>query len=123
MEKLVRVGILFDFYGKLLSERQFIAVELYYLYDLSLSEIGENLDISRQAVYDTLKRAESNLEEYEEKLGLVDKARNSRNIIKSIDDRAEEIENLTQNEDIKKKAREIKNIIAEMLNSNQEVVT
>ncbi|CCQ97462.1 conserved hypothetical protein [[Clostridium] ultunense Esp] len=45
-ERIVEVGILFDFYGKLLSERQFTAIELYYVHDLSLAEIGEELGIS-----------------------------------------------------------------------------
>ena len=56
-----------------LSERQYTAIELYYIHDLSLAEIGEELNISRQSVYDTLKRAEENLYEYEETLGLVKK--------------------------------------------------
>ena len=73
MEKLVEIGILFDFYGKLLSERQYLAVELYYLQDLSLGEIGEELGISRQGVYDALKRSENRLYENENTLGLVKK--------------------------------------------------
>lgn len=123
LEKLVRVGILFDFYGQLLSDRQFTAVELYYIYDLSLSEIGENLDISRQAVYDTLKRAETNLEEFESKLKLVSKATKNRGYIDLIYKNVEEILDMSEDDGIKLKSIEIKNIIAEMLNSNQEVVT
>ena len=58
VEKVVEVGVLFDFYGKLLSARQLSVIELFYIYDLSLAEIGEELNITRQAVYDTLKRAD-----------------------------------------------------------------
>ena len=71
VEKVVEVGILFDFYGKLLSSRQLGVIELFYIHDLSLAEIGEELDITRQAVYDTLKRAERKLYNYEKNLNLV----------------------------------------------------
>lgn len=92
VEKLVKVGILFDFYGKLLSERQYTAIELYYIHDLSLTEIGEELGISRQSVYDTLKRAEENLYEYEKILGLVKKFNYSREEIDKLYRLTDEIE-------------------------------
>ena len=123
LEKLVRVGILFDFYGKLLSERQYTAVELYYIYDLSLAEIGENLDISRQAVYDTLKRAESNLEGFELKLRLVERSYESSKRIKEIGRIVDRVDNIIEDNDIKSELKMVKNIVAEMLNSGQEVVT
>ncbi|HHW56522.1 MAG TPA: putative DNA-binding protein [Clostridia bacterium] len=65
--------LLYDFYGALLTDKQKEIFEMYYLNDYSLGEISELLDISRQGVYDTLKRAESSLEFFEEKLGLVKK--------------------------------------------------
>lgn len=83
-KKIVEVGILFDFYGKLLSENQYTVVELYYIHDLSLSEIGEEIGITRQGVYDTLKRAENNLYDYEENLGLVERFKNVSNEVNSI---------------------------------------
>ncbi|MCT4662490.1 MAG: YlxM family DNA-binding protein [Tissierellales bacterium] len=72
-EKFVEIAMLYDFYGNLLSSKQQRVIELYYLEDLSLSEIGENLQISRQAVHDMLKRSEKGLYEYETKLGLIAK--------------------------------------------------
>lgn len=123
MEKLVKIGIFFDYYGKLLSEKQYSAIELYYIYDLSLAEIGENLSITRQAVYDTLKRAETNLEEYEEKLKLVEKAYNNRKIINQIKENIVDIEEIATDDKIKDKSIEIKKLIADMLNDSQEVVT
>jgi hypothetical protein len=84
MEKLVEIGILFDFYGKLLSEKQYQAVELYYIHDLSLAEIGEELRITRQGVFDTLKRSEQKLYHYEEILGLVEKFNKSHDTIREI---------------------------------------
>src|SRR5690554_6935735 len=96
MEKLVEVGILFDFYGKLLSKKQFLAIELYYIHDLSLAEIGNELGITRQGVYDILKRAEEKLYKYEKKLGLVEKFFSSHNDIKKIIDISINIMELAQ---------------------------
>lgn len=73
IEKLARKALLVDFYGQLLTEKQRQAMELYYGDDLSLSEIAESLDISRQAVHDLVKRSGKILEEYEANLGLVQK--------------------------------------------------
>ncbi|MCR6544216.1 YlxM family DNA-binding protein [Dehalobacterium formicoaceticum] len=73
MKKLARMTMLYDFYGRLLTKRQQEIMEMFYEDDLSLSEIGEEYSISRQAVYDLLKRTEKNLEGYEEKLSLMDK--------------------------------------------------
>lgn len=64
---------MYDFYGKTLTEKQREIIDLYYFKDLSLSEIGENLKISRQAVYDNLKRAERQLRQLEQQLGLVER--------------------------------------------------
>lgn len=72
-DKLVQIALLFDFYGQLLTEKQIEIVDMYYNNDLSLGEISEQKGISRQGVYDTLRRAEKTLYQYEEKLGLVDR--------------------------------------------------
>lgn len=60
-----------DFYGCLLTEHQCEMIKLYYDYDISLFEIAEQFGVSRQAVRDSIKRAEQLLEMYELKLGLV----------------------------------------------------
>lgn len=73
MEKVAWINLLYDFYGQLLTDKQQKFVELYYAHDLSLSEIAEQFNISRQAVHDVIKRAESVLMGYEDKLGLVSK--------------------------------------------------
>lgn len=125
VEKLVEVGILFDFYGKLLSERQFTAIELYYVHDLSLAEIGEELGISRQSVYDTLKRAEENLYEYEKTLGLVKKFDFSREEIDKLYGIIDEIEieaGNINNYMILKKIKDLKEIVRRIINNSQEVV-
>lgn len=71
LEDVVRKGRLLDIYGPLLTERQRRCMEMYFEMDLSLTEIGEELGISRQGAYDMLRRASRSLEEYEERLHLL----------------------------------------------------
>lgn len=73
LEKSIRVNKLIDFYGDLLTSHQKEILSLYYQMDLSLSEISEQLDISRNGVYDALKKGVNILEKYEEKLHLISK--------------------------------------------------
>ena len=68
-EKITRMALLHDVYAGLLTEKQSEAVRLFYEEDLSLSEIAELFSTTRQAVHDLLKRTESLLEYYEDKLG------------------------------------------------------
>ena len=67
LEKTVEIGMLFDYYGKMLTEKQQKIIRLYYYHDLSLGEIAEKIDISRQSVYDHLHRREKLLRDYEDK--------------------------------------------------------
>ncbi|WP_233435015.1 putative DNA-binding protein [Mesobacillus jeotgali] len=67
------MNYLYDFYQALLTPKQSSYMALYYLDDYSLGEIAEEYDVSRQAVYDNIKRTEAMLEEYEEKLLLFEK--------------------------------------------------
>lgn len=71
MERFAEMALLADFYGPLLTEKQRNIWDLHYNQDLSLVEIAATEDISRQAVYDLLKRTEKILRDYEAKLGLV----------------------------------------------------
>ncbi len=73
LEKFIEMSILFDFYSELLSEKQKIVVDCYYNDNFSLGEIAEKVKISRQGVYDSLKRAEELLREYDSKLKLMEK--------------------------------------------------
>lgn len=70
LEKSTRLNILFDFYRSLLTSKQDDYLELYYADDYSLGEIAEEFSVSRQAVYDNLKRSTQLLENYEKKLHL-----------------------------------------------------
>lgn len=68
MEKHVEISMLCQIYGKLLTEKQYEFINDYYNNDLSLSEIAENSNITRQAVRDVIKKGENKLFEFEEKL-------------------------------------------------------
>ncbi|MCI5616786.1 MAG: sigma factor-like helix-turn-helix DNA-binding protein [Ruminococcus bovis] len=70
MEKNIENSLLLDFYGELLTDKVRYATEMYYNDDLSLSEIADDMGITRQGVRDLIKRAEGNLQTFEEKLGL-----------------------------------------------------
>lgn len=72
-EKDLNVGYLLDFYGELLSERKRTVLDMYYNEDYSLSEVADEIGISRQGVRTVIKKAESELFFYEEKLGLAKK--------------------------------------------------
>lgn len=74
LNKAGRIVSLYDIYGNLLTPKQRDVIRLYYEEDLSLGEIAEELKISRQAVYDILKRSEQALERYEKKLGLLERS-------------------------------------------------
>ena len=70
-EQRMRLGRLFDMYGGLLTEKQQQCLRFYFYDDLSLTEIAEEMGVSRQAVHDLLKRVEQTLERNEKKLGLL----------------------------------------------------
>ena len=73
MEKNVKISMLLSVYGKLLTEKQYEFLDNYYNSDLSLSEIAENMKITRQAVRDNIKKGENKLFEFEEKLQIMKK--------------------------------------------------
>lgn len=76
MAKDLGVTILLDVYGQLLTEKQRFAIDMYYNEDLSLAEIADEIDISRQGVRDSIKQGEKHLAEYEKQLGVVKRFHN-----------------------------------------------
>lgn len=84
MEQLLYLSALFDFYGALLTEKQQECLKMHLFEDFSLSEIGEELGISRQAVYDNIHRSEKAMESYEGKLGLVARYQRERAVLASV---------------------------------------
>ena len=84
MEKKVEVSMLCQLYGKLLTEKQYEFIDDYYNNDLSLSEIAENNEITRQAVRDIIKKGEKKLFEYEEKLLFMKRMSNQEKTIQHV---------------------------------------
>lgn len=79
-------SLLLDFYGELLTEKQRTACELHWNEDLSLAEIAEQEGLSRQGVWDILRRAEAALRDYEAKTGLVGRFLERREQVEAIRD-------------------------------------
>ena len=92
-----RMAMLFDFYGDLLTERQKEFYDLYYNDDLSLAEIAENYDITRQGVRDIIVRAEKTLEDIEEKTGLIQRYPRTRATTATLKELCEQIQTLNRN--------------------------
>ena len=86
MEEEVYLTILYDYYGALLTEKQRLYFTYYYFDNLSLQEIKENLDVSRNAIHKELKIIKDKLYNYEEKLKLYDRDKKILKVVDSIDD-------------------------------------
>ncbi|MGB3367812.1 MAG: putative DNA-binding protein [Acidaminobacteraceae bacterium] len=116
IEKKFRLGNLFDFYGELLTDKQQNILELYILEDFSFGEISDNHNISRQAVYDTVKRSEKILEDYELKLGLMEKFHATESLIKDVSEKMDLL--ISKIED-----SEVSNDIADVINEVKSRLT
>ena len=95
LEEKVEISILLEIYGNLLTETQRMYMDLYYNQDYSLSEIGDNENITRQAVRTILVKSKKKLYEYEEKLSFFEKEKRIKALIQKIE--------LAQNEEKRKK--------------------
>ena len=84
MDNTIMRTMLFDFYGDLLTEKQREYYDLHYNSDLSLQEIAEQSGVSRQAVWDIIRRAEQSLNEFEDKTGLVARAVRRRKAVEEL---------------------------------------
>ena len=84
MDKKVEISMLWEIYGNLLTDKQNEYIDYYYNQDLSLSEIAENDNITRQAVRDIIKKGERKLFEYEEKLLFMKRTINQEKQIQNI---------------------------------------
>lgn len=93
MEEKIKMSILCGIYGNLLTEKQHQILDDYYNNDLSLSEIAENNEITRQAVKDMINKGKAKLMEYEDKLKFMDKVLNQEKIIDEIIEELEASEN------------------------------
>ncbi len=110
MEKIVRQNLLFDFYGELLTKHQKDIYEEIIINDFSYSEVAKLEGISRQGVYDLIKRCDKILEEYEEKLQLVEKFQNTKKMVAQINHLAGELKVSNDNKLLIDKIDEIERI-------------
>ena len=94
MPKNMEIALLFDFYGDMLTEKQRQVVELYYEDDLSLAEIAEDQKITRQGVRDSIKRAEAQMLDMEDRLHLAARFREMREGFSAICRAAQDIRTL-----------------------------
>jgi len=92
LEEFNYINALYDLYRPLFTSKQILIMDNYYKFNLSLSEIAENLKISRSAVLDTINHAKNKLEEFENKLHLLKKNEKIRKILEDskIDDKVKE---------------------------------
>ncbi len=111
MEKNVKISMLNEFYGKLLTQKQYEIIDDYYNNDLSLSEIAENNQITRQAVRDILKKGEKKLFQYEEKLMFMKRMLNQEKKIEKV---LSELTKIQKNDSDKQIASILENIKKEL---------
>lgn len=116
--KNLDISLLLDFYGDMLTDKQRDIIDLYYNDDLSLAEIAEDCDITRQGVRDCIKRAEQQLLNFEEKLQLAKKFRLIQSNLEKIAQCAKDIDYLNGKysgaKEIYAKADEIINLVNEI---------
>ena len=113
MEKIVEQGMLYDFYGELLTAHQRRIYEDVVFNDMSLSEIASEQGISRQGVHDLVRRCDKTLAEYEEKLKLVEKFHQTKKMVEEIRQMTREYQQ-TQDMSLIQKIEEIAGDIIEL---------
>ena len=111
MDKIVEQGLLYDFYGELLTDHQKQIYEDAVYHDMSLSEIAEEQGISRQGVHDLIKRCNKILSGYESKLHLVEKFENTKARVRALSQEIDALETVCKEKahfsNIKRKMNEI----------------
>ena len=86
LEELGEISLLYDFYGNLLPEKQREFLRLYHEENYTFAEIAEDYGLSRQGVFDAVSKAQKKLEDYESKLGLAARLKESEAAVKRIDE-------------------------------------
>ncbi|WP_027634195.1 putative DNA-binding protein [Clostridium hydrogeniformans] len=115
MEKRVEISLLMDFYGELLTDKQKSIMMLYYNEDLSLKEISELNETSRQAIHDLIKRCYKQLLSYEEKLGLLEKSLSQEKAKEEILKELNSLDHQIVDEKQKKKIYNIEQLVKETI--------
>ena len=114
MEKIVEQGLLYDFYGELLTEHQKKIYEDVVFHDYSLSEIAQEQGISRQGVHDLIKRCNKTLSDYESKLHLVERFMKSKKIAEEMNVLLQSYEQTKENHILEKIQTLSKELLAEV---------
>ncbi len=117
MEKFVLITYLFDFYCTLLTEKQRDLIYSYYFDDLSLGELSVQYSISRQSVFDTIKKAEQKLLDYENKLRLYEKHKAQKKIIENIEEIVHTFEKDVESIPLKSRLGDLSNHITLLKNN------
>ena len=110
MEKIVRQALLYDFQGELLTEHQKSIYSDIVLNDLTYSDVARDEGISRQGVFDLVKRCDKILEDYESKLQLVEKFLDTKQRVSQIHELATELKAMTDRPELQEKMNEIESI-------------
>lgn len=115
------VADLFAFYGELLTDKQKDVLTLYCLEDLSLAEIADDLNISRQGVHDAVKRGSKLLEGYETRLKLMEKFKNNNVLLNDIQTKMVDLQDHVENshlshQDLKKNVQEVVRVVVHDIN-------
>ena len=122
MSKNLAIADLLDLYGDMLTEKQKDVMELYYDQDLSLAEIAEHEEITRQGVRDSIKRGEAYLLELEEKLHFAEKFKRLMEVTDEITARCNEIERInrgfTFSQSIDENAKTVRQLLNGYLDEN-----
>ena len=112
-DKTLNMTLLFDFFGDLLTEKQREYFDLHYNEDLSLAEIAQSEGVSRQSVWDIIRRAEETMRRFEEKTGLVARFAAERDILAAAREKLARLETMTDG-DAQRLAREIAAALQEL---------
>ncbi|MBI9011616.1 MAG: YlxM family DNA-binding protein [Clostridiales bacterium] len=121
LSKKMLVADLFAFYGELLTAKQKDVLSLYCLDDFSLGEIAEDLNISRQGVHDAVKRATKTLEDYENKLGLMDKFNNNNRLLNDINIKMMDLSQIVDHDE-KALRIKVKEVVSIVINDIEEMI-
>lgn len=121
LSKKMFVANLFAFYGELLTAKQRDVLSLYCLDDFSLGEIAEDLNISRQGVHDAVKRATKTLEDYENKLGLMDKFNNNNRLLNDINIKMMDLSQIVDHDE-KALRIKVKEVVSIVMNDIEEMI-
>ena len=117
IDNMAYESLLYDFYGGLLTEKQREVMELYHEENFSIVEIARELKVSKQAIYDNLRKSDKILREYEAKLGLMMSLLKTRELVESIEGKIDELSKspeLPREGELREGLLEIRDMISEL---------